>query len=153
MASQHPPRSKFLCRYPELLHAETPPSPLACRLTCPAAYQRYLAAGFFYAFGGTSSSSLTFCGWSDLAWARDPDTRRSTTGYVFAAISWTSKRQPSMALLSIEAEYLATCSATCEAIWLRWLLFDVGFCKSRPTCWKSTDSALLGCSCGGITWW
>ena len=49
--------------------------------------------------------------------------RRSTIGYCFTlglgAISWSSKKQPTVALLSIEAEYRAACAGTCEVVWLR----------------------------------
>ena len=43
-------------------------------------------------------------------------------------ISWFSRKQSSVALSMTEAEYIATCSASCEAIWLRKLmsgLFDL----------------------------
>ena len=49
-------------------------------------------------------------GFSDADWAGDHDTRRSTSGFVFnigsGAISWSSKRQPTVALSSCEAEYM-----------------------------------------------
>jgi len=57
------------------------------------------------------------------------DDRRSTTGYVFnlgsAAISWSSKKQPSTALSSSEDEYIAVTSIACQAIWLRRILEDM----------------------------
>ena len=34
-------------------------------------------------------------------------------------ISWFSRKQSSVALSSAKAEYIAACSASCEAIWLR----------------------------------
>ena len=43
-------------------------------------------------------------------------------------ISWFSKKQSKFSLNTAEAEYIATCSACCEAIWLRKLmsrLFDM----------------------------
>lgn len=46
-------------------------------------------------------------GYSDADWAADLDERKSTTGYVFTlnggAISWSSKKQPTIALSSTEA--------------------------------------------------
>ena len=38
-------------------------------------------------------------------------------------ISWFSKKQSSVALSIAEAEYIASCSASCEAIWL-WKLMS-----------------------------
>lgn len=35
------------------------------------------------------------------------------------AVTWQSKRQPTVALSSTEAEYMALCSAAQEAIWLQ----------------------------------
>ena len=59
----------------------------------------------------------------DADWAGDPNTRRSTTGWVAmlsgAAISWASKRQKSIALSTMEAEYIAASEAAKEATWLR----------------------------------
>jgi hypothetical protein len=59
-------------------------------------------------------------GYTDSDWAGDQDTRRSTSGYVFnlgsAAISWSSKRQPTVALSTCEAEYVGQKNAAKEAI-------------------------------------
>jgi len=48
-------------------------------------------------------------------------------------ISWSSKKQPIVSLSSTEAEYKSLCSATCEAIWLRRILEDVGETQQAPT--------------------
>jgi hypothetical protein len=49
-------------------------------------------------------------GYIDSDWAGDPDTRRSTSGYVFnlssTTISWSAKRQPTVSLSSCEAKYI-----------------------------------------------
>ena len=37
-------------------------------------------------------------------------------------ISWFSRKQSSVALSTVDADYIATCSASCEAIWLRKLM-------------------------------
>ena len=68
-------------------------------------------------------------GFTDSDWAGDPDTRRSTSGYVFnvgsAAISWSAKRQPTVSLSSCEAEYIGQTNATKEAIWLQGFLKEI----------------------------
>ena len=65
----------------------------------------------------------------DADYAADTDNRRSITGYIFmlagAPISWQSRQQSSVALSTMEAEYMAACAATQEAIWLRLLLKDL----------------------------
>ena len=70
----------------------------------------------------------TLVGYSDSDWAGDIDNRRSTPGFCFTlgsgAVSWSSKKQPTVALSSTEAEYRAACSAATEAIWLRRLLAE-----------------------------
>ncbi|KAK3697978.1 hypothetical protein QZH41_003963 [Actinostola sp. cb2023] len=69
-------------------------------------------------------------GYSDADWAGDIDTRKSTSGYVFqfgnGTVSWSSRKQSTVAKSSTEAEYVALSSATQEAIWLRRLMKDLG---------------------------
>ena len=50
----------------------------------------------------------------------------STSGFRSAAISWSSKKQPTVALSSTEAEYRGAAMAACEVVWLQKLLFDLG---------------------------
>jgi phosphoribosyl-AMP cyclohydrolase len=58
------------------------------------------------------------------------DHKRSTSGYVFnlfgGAISWMSKRQPVVALSTIEVEYMASTHVSKEAIWLKRLCSGIG---------------------------
>jgi hypothetical protein len=61
----------------------------------------------------------------DASHAAD-DTHRSTTGYIFfmsgGPVSWQSRLQTSVTLLSIEAEYMAASAATQETMWQARLL-------------------------------
>jgi len=66
--------------------------------------------------------------YSDADWAGDQETRRSTGGYLCmitdatmsskSAVSWSSKKQQTIALSSTEAEYMALTQAAKEAIWV-----------------------------------
>ena len=68
-------------------------------------------------------------GYTDSDWAGDHGTRKSTSGYVFClgsgAISWSSKRQATVALSTCEAEYVGQTQAAKEAVWLRGLLSQI----------------------------
>lgn len=59
-------------------------------------------------------------GYSDADWGSELDSRKSTSGYVFtrlgAAISWQSKKQPTVSLSSTESELHALVSAMKEAL-------------------------------------
>jgi hypothetical protein len=51
--------------------------------------------------------------------------------------SWQSRKQSSIALSTAEVEYIAACSANCEAIWLRRLLpglFDLEMEATKILC-------------------
>ena len=67
-----------------------------------------------------SKSLQPLCGWTDADWADDKDTRRFTSDYVFnlgsAAIIWSFKRQPTVALSTCKAKYIGQTQAAKEAI-------------------------------------
>lgn len=92
------------------------------------------------------ASDLTLQGYSDADYGGDLDTRRSTTGYVFilnnGAISWQSKRQPTVACSTTEAEYMATGAAVREGLWLRKLLKDVGLDPGQVSIYSDNQSAI-----------
>ena len=100
---------------------------------------RYLkgTAHFGLVLGRRGEGSFDVVGWTDSSWAQDPDSRRSVGGFVFdvagSSVSWSSKRQPTVALSTVEAEYMASLNATKEAIWLRVLLEDMGFPQTMAT--------------------
>ena len=86
-------------------------------------------------------------GYSDADWAGDVDTRRSTSGYVFqigsGTVSWSSRKQQTVAKSSTEAEYVALSSATQEAVWLRRLMKDLGRQMDAPaTIYEDNQGAI-----------
>ena len=68
-------------------------------------------------------------GYSDASYAPNHDDRKSVSGYVFklngAAVSWKSKKQPIVALSSMEAEYIALAAAVRESNWIDKLQTDL----------------------------
>ena len=82
----------------------------------------------------TGKDLIDFC---DSDWARDMDSTRSMIGYCLSLgsriVSWVSKKQPTIALSSTEAEYKSTCFAFCEVVCLRRILGDMGATQSDPT--------------------
>ena len=96
-------------------------------------------------FGGTGVD-LELYGYCDADYAGDIDTRRSTTGYVFTlnggAISWQSKRQPTVAASTTEAEYMAAAAAVKEGLWLRKILNDLGLTFKTVSILADNQSAI-----------
>ncbi|XP_076911376.1 secreted RxLR effector protein 161-like [Bidens hawaiensis] len=97
-----------------------------------AAYRvlRYVknSIGLGVEFKRESSTELN--GFCDADYAGNPNTRRSTTGFVFFVVknmvSWCSKRQPTVSLSNTEAEYRASAMAAQELVWLFRLLGELG---------------------------
>ncbi|RVW45971.1 Retrovirus-related Pol polyprotein from transposon TNT 1-94 [Vitis vinifera] len=79
---------------------------------------------------------IDIIGFSDSDWAGNTIDRRSTTGYCMFVrgnlVSWKSKKQPVVARSSAEAEYRAMAAASCEMVWLKNLLTDLGFSPTSP---------------------
>jgi len=67
-------------------------------------------------------------GYCDADWASQHH-RHSISGYVFmvdgGTVSWSSKRQPIVALSTTEAEYIAVTHATKEAVWIHTFIAEI----------------------------
>ena len=67
--------------------------------------------------------SLQLEGFSDADWAADKNDRRSATGYCCSltdgpVMSWNSRKQPTVALSTCKAEYMALAATTQESMYL-----------------------------------
>ncbi|KAK1418428.1 hypothetical protein QVD17_27572 [Tagetes erecta] len=85
-------------------------------------------------FSRTESFQLS--AYSDSDWGKCLETRRSVTGFCImlgnCLISWKSKKQSTVSRSTAEAEYRAMCAATCEIIWVKNVLAELGIHVNLP---------------------
>jgi hypothetical protein len=121
-----------VCTRPDIAQAV---GALSRYMSCPTTSHWNAAKAVLRYLGSTRNYALRFSGdqpglvgYCDSDFASDVDTRRSTIGYTFilngAAISWSSRRQQTVAASTTEAEYMSAAAAVKEALWLRKLLAD-----------------------------
>jgi len=107
---------------------------------------RYLRGTSEYSLtlGGVATPALI--GFSDSSWADIIPDRRSTQGYGFSfgsgLVSWRCTRSPAIALSSCEAELYAATAAAQEALWLTYLLRELGHPVAHATLWCDNGSTI-----------
>ena len=110
---------------PDVLHAvgvlsQFSANPGKAHLELMKCVLRYLkgTAHFALVLGCQGANRVDLVSWTDSDWAQDPDTRRSIGGFVFdvagSKVAWSSKKQPTVALSTVESEYMAASNATKE---------------------------------------
>ncbi|XP_070013629.1 secreted RxLR effector protein 161-like [Nicotiana tabacum] len=89
---------------------------------------RYIKGTINYGVKFQKSQNLKLLGYSDSDWVGSVDDMKSTSGYCFSLgsriFSWYSNKQDIVAQSTAEAEFVATTSATNQALWLRKILVD-----------------------------
>lgn len=102
---------------------------------------------------GTMNYSITYrktnqllVGYSDADWANCGADRRSYTGFCMkladGPVSWECKKQPTVALSSAEAEYMALTSVAKEACYLRRFISEInGTALNKVNVYTDSQSA------------
>lgn len=89
--------------------------------------------GIFYRRGGSEN----LVSYTDSDYAGDLDDRKSTSGYIFllssGAVSWSSKKQPIVALSTTEAEFVVAAYCTSQLVWMRRILEKLGHSQDGST--------------------
>ncbi len=90
---------------------------------------------------GPGGAHKHFVMYSDANWASDKSTRKSVSGSVAifygSPISWSSKRQRSVATSSCESEYMALSACVKQGQWIAQVFRDLGYAKfigKNPSC-------------------
>ena len=98
---------------------------------------RYLQGTVDYGLDYRQGDGVRLAGYTISDWAGCASDKKSTSGCCFGlgstVVSWFSQKQQSVALSLAKAEYMATSLASCEAIWLRKMLFDLFGQPLRPS--------------------
>jgi hypothetical protein len=116
---------------------------------------RYLKGTLDYGLCYTGDCDFRLYGYTDSDWVGRASNRKSNSRCCFslgsAMTSWQSTKKSSIALSTTEAKYIAACSASCEAVWIRKLLtglFDlemdaiVIFCDNQ-SCIKMIENPVF----------
>ncbi|XP_057432842.1 uncharacterized mitochondrial protein AtMg00810-like [Lotus japonicus] len=109
---------------------------------------RYVCGTQHFGLTFRRTSSPAIIGYSDADWARCTDTRRSTYGYaIFLGdnlLSWSAKKQPTVARSSCESEYRAMANTASELVWLLNLLHELRVrLSTTPLLLSDNQSALF----------
>ncbi|KAF8689774.1 Reverse transcriptase (RNA-dependent DNA polymerase), partial [Rhizoctonia solani] len=105
---------------------------------------------------GTLTLGLTYCqlakgfgkiGYSDADWGSNLIDRKSISGHVFmlggTAVSWSAKKQATVALSTMEAKYMALLHACTQALWMQQFFEELYLYADAPTLILSDNLAAL----------
>ncbi|KAM0052614.1 putative RNA-directed DNA polymerase [Helianthus debilis subsp. tardiflorus] len=105
--------------------------PQAAHLEAAQRILRYLKGTAGHGMLFKANGHLNVELYTDVDWARDKGSRRSTSGYFSLVggnlVTWRSKKQKVVALLSAEAEFRGIARGLSKVLWIRKLLEDIGF--------------------------
>jgi hypothetical protein len=97
---------------------------------------RYLKGTSDHGITLNPAKNFQLFAYCDADWAGCPDDRRSTTGYCIYLgsnlLSWSSKKQPTVARSSTEAEYRSLAVTSAELIWLHYLMAELQLSCTAP---------------------
>lgn len=97
----------------------------------------YIVGTVDYGIWYSNTCNFKLRGFTNSDWAASLDDRKSVSANAFTlgsgVITWSSKKQATIALSTSEAEYVAATSAACQAIWLRRILADLQQEQRGPT--------------------
>ena len=107
----------------------------------------YIKNTLDYGLTYTRDSDLSPYAFVDSDYGGCRDTRRSTSGYIFmmagGPVTWSSKRQASVALSTVEAEYVALSRCAQQMVWMQSWLTEVDIEHSLPGLIKADNRGAI----------
>ena len=104
--------------------------------------------------GHGERQQLDVCAFADADWAGDRSDRKSITGWVAKLngdpISWSSKKQRTVALSTCEAELYAEAAAIQEVLWLRGLMKELRLQSNTGSVVHGDNQSAIAVSKNGI---
>jgi hypothetical protein len=121
--------------------------PQQAHLTATKNILRYLKGTLNYGLCISNNVDCTLTSYTDADYARDVDTRRSTSGIIHklgnSPVDWSSKRQSTVAMSTTEAEYRVLSEASKDIVHLRRLLTKLEVCDTNPTTLLSNNQSCI----------
>nr|GEX09318.1 hypothetical protein [Tanacetum cinerariifolium] len=118
-------------------------------LTCHKRIFNYLRGTVNRGLWYPNDSSIDLTAYADANHTGCQDTKRSTSGSMQLLgdrfVSWSSKRQKSVAISSTKAEYIALSSCCAQVLWIRSQLTDHDFEFNKISMYYDNKSAIALC--------
>jgi hypothetical protein len=112
------------------------------------------AAAAAHTRDGGNGLGLEVSAFADADWANDKTDRKSITGWVTKLngdpVSWSSKKQRTVAQSTCEAELYAEAAAIQEIIWLRGLLAELGLRVQEKSVVYGDNQSTIAVSQNGV---
>ncbi|GJT21036.1 retrovirus-related pol polyprotein from transposon TNT 1-94 [Tanacetum coccineum] len=110
---------------------------------------RYLQGTINMGLWYPKDTAMALTAYADADHAGCQDTQRSTSGSAQflgdKLVSWSSKKQTSTSISSIEAEYIAMSGCYAQILWMRSQLSDYGFAYNHIPLYYDNKSAIALC--------
>ncbi|XP_059635221.1 secreted RxLR effector protein 161-like [Cornus florida] len=108
---------------------------------------RYIKGTIYYGLHYIVSLTLPITAFSDADWGGSLPDRKSTSGdyYLLCSniVSWLSKKQDTVSLSTLQAEYIAVSQAASQLLWMHTTLADLGLHFSgAPILYCDNQSAI-----------
>jgi hypothetical protein len=123
-----------------------PSDPWECHLVAIKRILRYLVATSCFGIWYPKGSTFDLIGYADSDYAGCKVDRKSTSGTCQflgrSLVSWSSKKQTSVALSTAKAEYVAAGQCCAQLLWMRQTLRDFGYNLSKVPLLCDYESAI-----------